>query len=423
MVDEYQDTNALQASIVRRLAAEHDNVMAVGDDAQSIYAFRGASFRNIMDFPNLFAGTRIIKLEQNYRSTQAILDLANAVISQARESYTKVLFTTTPGGETPMVIAAYDENFQSRFVSQRVLELREEGVPLADIAILFRASFHSFDLEIELSRHDIPFVKRGGFKFIETAHIKDVLAHLRLVANPRDAVSWNRILLLVEGIGPRNAERIIARLVGADDMVACLEDFPGRSFTQDLRALAGLFRRLLAGPVDPAGQFSEVVRYYQPILERVYRDDYPRRQRDLDHFGAIAGRYRRLEALLSDVALEPPTDSADNALATSDEEGRLTLSTVHSAKGLEWHTVFVIWAADGRFPSAYSMESDDELEEERRLMYVAMTRAKRNLYLSYPLTMYDRVGGRLSSQPSHFLENIPREVLRPVRLVEDTEEG
>jgi len=422
MVDEYQDTNALQASIVRHLAVEHNNVMAVGDDAQSIYAFRGSNFRNIMDFPNSFADTRVIKLEQNYRSTQAILDVANAIISRARESYTKVLFTTTPGGDSPLLIAAIDENFQSRFVCQRVLELREEGVPLDDVAVLFRSSFHSFDLELELTRHDIPFIKRGGFKFVESAHIKDAIAHLRLIANPRDGVSWTRVLLLIDGIGPRHAERIVANLVEADDIVACLENVQGRAFTHGLRLLAGLFRRLATGPGDPVGQLTEILEYYGPVLERVYRDDYPRRRRDLEHFVAIAGRYRSLESLLSDMALEPPNDSIDNALASDDEEGRLTLSTVHSAKGLEWHSVFVIWAAEGRFPSARSMGNDEEIEEERRLMYVAATRAKRNLYLSYPVSMHDRISGLVLSSPSQFLEGIPRQVLRPVRLVEELDE-
>jgi len=226
MVDEYQDTNALQADTVRLLASEHHNVMAVGDDAQSIYSFRGANFRNIMDFPNLFPGTRVIAIEENYRSTQPILDLTNAVIEQARERHEKRLFTLKTSGPAPLLIAAPTEQFQSRFVCQRILELREEGVPLPDIAVLFRSSFHSFDLEIELARHDIPFVKRGGFKFIETAHIKDVLAHVRVLVNPRDAVSWHRILLLLEGVGPRSSEEIIRWILAEDDVATRLERFP-----------------------------------------------------------------------------------------------------------------------------------------------------------------------------------------------------
>ena len=231
MVDEYQDTNRLQAEIVRGLAAAHDNVMAVGDDSQSIYSFRGATFRNIMDFPELFRGTRIVKLEDNYRSTQPILDLANAIIDRAAEKHTKVLRTQKAEGPSPVLAQCADEQAQSRFVTQRILELREEGVSLADMAVLFRSSFHAFDLELELQRADLPFVKRGGFKFIETAHVKDVLAHLRIVANPHDAVSWHRVLLLLEGLGPKTADDIVTQVAFAgslDDATLRLRGYPGR---------------------------------------------------------------------------------------------------------------------------------------------------------------------------------------------------
>ncbi|MGH7899029.1 MAG: ATP-dependent helicase, partial [Candidatus Binatia bacterium] len=219
MVDEYQDTNRLQAEIVELVGASHRNVMAVGDDAQSIYSFRGADFRNIMDFERLFPGARVITLEDNYRSTQPILDLANAVIERAAERYTKVLRTTEKEGERPMLVQAENESFQSRFVCQRILELREEGVPLEDVAVLFRSSYHSFGLELELARRDIPFIKRGGFKFVETAHVKDVVAHLRVVANPLDTVSWLRILLLLEGVGPKRAGEMVERIsAGGGDL-------------------------------------------------------------------------------------------------------------------------------------------------------------------------------------------------------------
>ncbi len=420
MVDEYQDTNALQAAIVRLLASEHDNVMAVGDDAQSIYAFRGADFRNIMDFPTLFPGARLITLERNYRSTQPILDVTNAIIAQARERYSKSLFTDRADGETPLLVAAYNENFQSRFLCQRILELREEGVPLPEIAVLFRSSFHSFDLELELTRHDIPFVKRGGFRFIETAHVKDALAYLRVLANPHDAVAWHRILLLLEGVGPRTAEDIIGQLVGAAEVPAALEEISGRSYSTDLQALAGLFRRIGDGGRKPEEQLAEVLRHYEPLLKRVHRDDYPKRLKDLEHFIAIAARYADLQSLLTDMALEPPSDSIAGVLAADeDDEGLLTLSTIHSAKGLEWHTVFIIWAVDGKFPSVYSINQAEDLEEERRLMYVAATRAKQNLYIAYPINMYDRAAGMVLSKPSRFLDDIPSQMLRPVRLVEE----
>jgi len=418
MVDEYQDTNPLQAQIVQLLGAGHGNVMAVGDDAQSIYAFRGADFRNIMQFPDLFPGTRVITLEQNYRSTQPILEVANAVMSEARERYTKVLFTTEPEGSTPLLIAAESENYQSRFVCQRILELREEGVPLSEIAVLFRSSFHSFDLELELSRADLPFIKRGGFKFIETAHVKDALAHLRVIENPRDAVSWHRLLLLLEGVGPKSADELASRLLGAADIPAALETAGGRAQTTELRALAGLFRRLGEPGRRPDEQLAEVLRYYDPLLKRAHPDDYPKRQRDLEHFVSIAARYKTLESLLTDMALEPPSDSVGDVLATDDDEGLLCLSTIHSAKGLEWHTVFVIWLVDGKFPSTYSMHSDDDLEEERRLLYVAVTRAKRNLYLSYPINMYDRATGMVLAKPSRFLDGVSRQLLKPMQLLE-----
>ncbi len=419
MVDEYQDTNPLQAAIVRLLAAEHDNVMAVGDDAQSIYAFRGADFRNIMDFPKLFPAARVVSLEENYRSTQPILDVANAIIAQARERYTKVLFTREPAGAQPLLIAAANENEQSRFVSQRILELREEGIPLDDIAVLFRSSFHSFDLELELTRADLPFIKRGGFKFIETAHVKDALAHLRVVENPRDAVSWHRVLMLLEGIGPRAAETIATQLVASGDAAGSLAGITGKSYATDLHALAGLYRRISDDPRRPEEQLAEVVRYYEPLLKRRHPDDYPKRLRDLEHFLSIAARYRSLQSLLTDMALEPPSDSVDDVVAVDEEEGLLTLSTIHSAKGLEWHTVFVLWAVDGKFPSAYSMHDEAELEEERRLTYVAVTRAKRHLYVCYPINMYDRAAGMVLSKPSRFLDGIPRELLRPMQLVEE----
>ena len=242
MIDEYQDTNTIQAELVQLLAMTHRNVMAVGDDAQSIYSFRGANFRNILDFPQLFAGARVVKLEENYRSLQGILDLANEVISQASEKYTKALFTQRQGELRPLLVRAQDEHTQSRFIAQRILELREEGVELSEIAVLFRSSFHAFDLELELQRRDIPFVKRGGFKFIETAHIKDVLAHLRVITNPIDAVSWMRILVLVNGVGNRRAERLIEEVVAAPDPAKVLVESAAKAGIRAQTAIDGCAR-------------------------------------------------------------------------------------------------------------------------------------------------------------------------------------
>lgn len=423
MVDEYQDTNRLQAEIVRLLAHVHDNVMAVGDDAQSIYSFRGATVRNIFEFPDLFPDTKVIKLEENYRSTQPILDLSNEIILQAKERYTKNLFTKKDSGFQPALIEADSERYQSRFVAQKILELREEGVPLTEMAVLFRSSFHSFDLEIELSKCDLPFVKRGGFKFIETTHVKDVLAHLRVLANPQDAVSWHRVLLLLEGVGPKSSDKILGHVLGGADQIQRLAEYPGRGAVRtEVQKLAAALQTVADPNLQPREQIDLIVQYYLPILKRNQRDDYPKRQKDLEHFSIITERYRSLNRLLSDMALEPPNSSVGDVLATDrDEEGVLTLSTIHSAKGLEWHSVFIIWAVEGRFPSLYNKE-DDELEEERRLMYVAATRAKENLFISYPINIFDRATGMVLSRPSRFLEDIPRRILKPVFLIEDEDE-
>ena len=423
MVDEYQDTNRLQAEIVRSLARTHDNVMAVGDDAQSIYSFRGATVRNILEFPRLFPGTKIIKLEENYRSTQPILNLSNEIILQAKESYTKNLFTRREQGVRPVLVEAESEHYQSRFVAQKILELREQDVPLTDIAVLFRSSFHSFDLELELTRRGIPFVKRGGFKFIETAHIKDVLAHLRIIANPQDAVSWHRVILLLEGVGAKSAEKILAYVLEGPNQAQRLAEYPTRGVIGgELKRLAELLQEATTPGLKPAEQVDRVVRYYLPILKRTHRDDLPKRQKDLEHFTVITERYRSLDRLLADMALEPPNNSVGDVLATErEEEGLLTLSTIHSAKGLEWHSVFIIWAVDGRFPSLYNKD-EEELEEERRLMYVAATRAKENLFITYPINIFDRATGMVLSKPSRFLDGISRRILEPVMLMEEDDE-
>jgi len=426
MIDEYQDTNVIQAELVRLFAATHQNVMAVGDDAQSVYSFRGANFRNIMDFPALFPETGIIKLEENYRSLQGILDLANEVISRASEKYTKVLFTERRGQFRPMLVRAADEHMQSRFIAQRILELREEGIGLGEIAVLFRSSFHSFDLELELQRRDIPFVKRGGFKFIETAHVKDVLAHLRVVANPTDAVSWMRALVLVDGVGTRSAERLVEAIIHAERPE---EELPRRAGALGARAqkalagcgvLAALIAKLRAGQRRPADQLADVVEYYLPIMREAYRDDYPKRERDLEHFQDLAERHRSLESMLADMALEPPTDSIGDVLAVDPEEGYLTLSTIHSAKGLEWRVAFLIWVADGRFPGPMSVRPE-ELEEERRLMYVAITRARDELYLTYPIYMMDRSLGYVMGRASRFIDDVDVSFL-PTAMLQEADE-
>ncbi len=418
LVDEYQDTNRLQADIIRHLASTHRNVMVVGDDSQSIYAFRGATFKNIMEFPSLFPGTTIYKLEENYRSTQPILNLANAVIEVATEKYTKRLFTRKLDGPLPTLVEAAGENAQSRFIAQKILELREEGVPLGEMAVLFRSSFHSFDLEIELSRHGLPFIKRGGVKFIETAHVKDLLAHLRVVANPLDLVSWHRVLMLIEGVGPKKAQDVMAALVKSDNPYRALSEMPGRT-GKGLKDLA-LTLENLAGDEElrPAHLVSQIYEYYLPIFKEQY-DDYPKRARDLDHLQTIAERYQELGAFLSDLALEPPDGSAAGGEAPDRDDERLILSTIHSAKGLEWQCVFVMWVVDGRFPSVYAFGEGEELEEERRLFYVAVTRAKRYLYLTYPINVFDRGSGTVLSNPSRFLDPVSPALLEQLTLMEE----
>jgi DNA helicase-2/ATP-dependent DNA helicase PcrA len=421
MVDEYQDTNKIQAEIVGLLAYKHQNVMVVGDDSQSIYAFRGANFRNIMDFPKDFPNCKIVTIEENYRSTQPILDVSNEIIARAREKYTKVLYTRKPSGPQPQLVIAQNENLQSKFIVQRVLELREQGAALNDIAVLFRSSFLSFDLEIELAKAGIPFVKFGGFKFIETAHVKDLVAYLRVLENPRDAVAWNRILLLVEGVGPRTAERVIEdivhRHVGTTGEAAAFwmnyGDYPDR-----VRELFERLKKIYPDHIIPTEKTEEILNYYEPIFRTRY-DDHTKRKKDLDMFLTITERYRSISSLLSDLALEPPNESVSDITPPGKDDECLVLSTIHSAKGLEWHSVFVLYALDGRFPTSRAAEDDDEMEEERRLMYVACTRAKENLFITYPVNIYDRETGMVLSKPSRFIEGLEEKVLEPWTVDEE----
>lgn len=411
MVDEYQDTNPIQAEIVRLMADSHNNVMVVGDDSQSIYSFRGADFRNIMDFPNIFHKTRVIRLEENYRSAQSILTVTNAVIDKAREKYTKTLYSRIEGGEKPLIHPARDESAQARFVAEKIVALQEEGVPLDEIAVLFRSGFHSYKLELELANRQIDFEKRGGLKLTESAHIKDVLSYLRVVANPQDHLSWNRILLQLDKVGPKTARTILSRIKEADDPLAALKEYPaGKSWQAGLLELIEMFETMQTQALSPISMFEMAMEHYHPIFERIYQDDYPRRGRDLEQLQVILAGYDSLQTFLDDTSLDPP-QALGNAPESSSQGRRLILSTVHSAKGLEWDTVFVINLADGKFPSAQAVMSD-ELEEERRLLYVAATRAKQRLYFVYPREVMspDRLTSRAAISP--FLGEIPANLLR-----------
>jgi len=418
MVDEYQDTNHLQAEIVKGLAKYNKNVMVVGDDSQAIYSFRGADFHNIMQFPKLFDNVKIIKLEENYRSVQAILDFANRINEAAIEKYKKELYTRRGSGVLPSIVAAATDNLQSKFIVEKILDLREEGVQLKDIAVLFRSSFFSFDLELELSKANIPFQKFGGMKFVETAHIKDVMAFLRIAVNPKDVISWYRVLLLHEGVGPKTAQRILDELSTARITIKAEPDDQPEFKHHKLGPLFYLLYELQKKKYMPSEMVQKVYNYYWELFKANY-DDWNKRKKDLDIFQNIVENYTSIDSLLSDMAIEPIIESVLDVDAADKEEEYVTLSTIHSAKGLEWHSVFIIHAVEGYFPSARSVENLDSLEEERRLMYVASTRAKNNLFVSYPMNLYDREAGMTLSKPSRFISEISPDLAEGWLLEED----
>lgn len=417
MVDEYQDTNTLQADVIRLLASEHNNIMAVGDDAQSIYSFRGANFRNILDFPRLFENTKIIKLEQNYRSTQNILKLTNEIISKAKEKYTKNLFSNIVSPQVPALICAKDTQMEADFICQRILELLDEDISLSDICVLTRNARMSYNLEIELSKRAIPFQKFGGPKFMETAHIKDVVAHLRVILNPDDVISLTRILLLLKGVGASTVNNIMPIIKGdLKPDIKLLPSNKSQSLTPLFKTLGQL--RDYSTTKKPEEIVSAVINYYRPILKDKY-DDFSKREKDLDHFEYLSTQYSNLEDFISDLALEPPDASVEGMYKKNSDDEALTISTIHSAKGLEWDSVFIIGAVDGRFPSAYSFNSEEEMDEELRLMYVATTRAKNNLYITYPVDMYDYSMNMVLSKPSRFLDGIPDDILERWDITEE----
>ncbi|MGI9535804.1 MAG: ATP-dependent helicase [Desulfocapsaceae bacterium] len=398
MVDEYQDTNLIQAEIVRLAAYRHDNVMVVGDDSQSIYSFRGADFYNIMRFPETFPGTSVIKLEENYRSTQPILGLTNDIISKAAEKYTKTLYTKIEGDLKPALYGARDERAESAFVIKRIEQLRADGLQLNEIAVLFRSGFHSFKLELELTSRSIQFEKRGGLKLTESAHMKDVLAVLRLLINPLDNLSWNRLLLTIDKVGPRTAQKITAAISAADDPFQALSSYPaGRTWKKGFDGLVKVFHELRKAEPRPGLLCEIALKWYQPVFERLYADDYPKRQKDLEQLKTIIASYDDLQSFIDDTTLDPPESDLS---AYSNDLDTLVLSTIHSAKGLEWEAVFVIGLADGRFPHSSAFPGE-QWEEERRLLYVAATRARKHLFFTYPreLMSPDRRFKRVGMSP------------------------
>ena len=402
MVDEYQDTNRVQARLVRLLAGEAGNVMAVGDDAQSIYAFRGADVRNILDFPKLFPGTRVIRLEENYRSTQPVLDVANAVLAPASEGFRKNLFTTrenTPKTPRVRLVRPMSDLTQANVVAARVEELLDR-YQAKEIAVLFRAGYQSYHLEVALSKRGVKFRKYGGLRYAEAVHVKDVVAFVRLAINPLDMPSFERVAGLSKGVGTKTAEKIyhVAAQGDFDALRKACTKYP------DLWSDMLLLDKLREHNLTPAALIEMVIEHYTPRLQAIFPDDWPRRQQGLSELAHIASAYTDLEQFVADLSLETPEDDADEF----DEAGRVVLSTIHSSKGLEWDAVILLDLVEDRFPSRHALVRPEDFEEERRLMYVACTRAREDLELFVPATLYSRQnGGNEPATPSPFVRELP----------------
>ncbi|RAP24822.1 hypothetical protein DID73_00710 [Candidatus Marinamargulisbacteria bacterium SCGC AG-343-K17] len=405
LVDEFQDTNHIQLAMLKGLVATHQNLMVVGDDAQSIYSFRGADIRNILSFETMFDDVKTIRLTMNYRSTQPILDLSSDVINAAEDLYAKELLAAREGNEKPKFVEAFDDMEQADFVVDRLLGLREEGVPLTDMAVLFRSSSHSNQVELALTRANIPYKKFGGFKFTETAHVKDAMAYMKVMVNPHDELSWHRMFQLLEGVGPKLSQTIIDYQRAQQFNFAAMDyaPFKKKAAHADLMAIATLMGSSTMSPTDVLQQVLDV---YQPVLKKTY-DDFHKREQDLNSLLALSERFRSLASMLDEFTLEPPESSQVGADAVSDDDEYVVLSTIHSAKGLEWSRVFVLSVVDGYIPSFRSLQDPAQIEEERRLLYVAMTRAKDELYLIKPNlddpSSYYPVGGMSFSQVSRFI--------------------
>jgi DNA helicase-2/ATP-dependent DNA helicase PcrA len=400
LVDEYQDTNTLQADILLRLKPSGRGVTVVGDDAQAIYSFRAARVGNILAFPKQYdPPADVVTIEQNYRSTAPILDAANAVIGLATERYEKRLFSARPGGTRPTLATVEDEAAQVELVVTRILEQREAGVPLHRQAVLFRTSHHSDALEVELGRRNVPYVKFGGLRFLEAAHVKDALACLRWAENPRDTLAAFRVAQLLPGMGPRLADRLVRKIserVAA--LPAALAAFdPPAAAREDWPAFAELYARLCDAAGAWAPQMGLVRRWYQPHLERLY-DDARVRLGDLEQLEQLAAAAPSRERFLSDLTLDPPQATGAEAGKPHLDEDYLILSTIHSAKGQEWDSVTILNAADGCIPSDLATGHPAEIEEERRLLYVAMTRARNTLALVHPLRFFIRQQNRLGDR-------------------------
>ncbi len=415
LVDEYQDTNKIQAEIIDLIGMINRNVMVVGDDAQSIYSFRGADFRNVFDFPKRYTDCTIYKLETNYRSTPEILNFANESISHNKKQFHKNLKSVKPHGPSPVVTALRDVIQQAEFVAQRILELRDEGVPLNQIAVLYRAHYHSMEIQMELTRRDIPFEIRSGLKFFEQAHIKDVISFLRVFVNEKDEISWKRLLKIFPKVGKRTAEQIFERIQATTN--------PIDLFTQ--KKIGESFKRLSKDTIDTwSSLFAELKELKEKeapadmintVVGRVYGDymrynypDYESRLDDLIQLANFASKYHSVEDFLSELSLMSGA-SGEEIIHPGVTDERVILSTIHQAKGLEWKVVFVVWCAEGRFPNSKSMD-EDGIEEERRLFYVAATRAMDELYICYPMVYYEKHFGYVILKPSRFITELDTSV-------------
>jgi DNA helicase-2/ATP-dependent DNA helicase PcrA len=426
LVDEYQDTNALQAAVLKRLKPNGNGVTVVGDDAQSIYGFRAASVRNILDFPSQYEpAAEVVTLEQNYRSSGPILDACNGVIGLAKERFTKDLFSLRAGGEKPRLVTVEDESFQVDYVVKHVLEHREAGIPLQQQAVLMRASHHSDALEVELGRRQIPFVKYGGLKFLEAAHVKDVLCILRFAENPRDAIAGFRVFQLLPGVGPAYARRGLDSVAAGGAGLSGLATFrPTAAARESWTGLHKLLMGLSKPELPWEGQLTQVRKWYEPELPRLHDSPHVRAG-DLEQLEQISGSFPSRERFLTELTLDPPSGTGDEAGPPHLDEDFLILSTIHSAKGQEWDAVFVLNAVDGCIPSDMATGKPEQIEEERRLLYVAMTRARDHLHIIHPHRFFIRQQHRHGNQhvytprtrfiPDEQLENYSRTSHGPSR--------
>src|SRR6266481_2013614 len=425
LVDEYQDTNKIQADFIDLLAREHRNVMVVGDDAQSIYSWRGANFQNILEFPKRYPDAKVFKIEMNYRSVPEILEVANAAIAANVDQFQKNLAPTRDSlGMRPAVVALNDGSEQAQFVAQRILELRDEDVDLSEIAVLYRAHYHAIELQLELSRRGIPYQITSGIRFFEQAHIKDVTAFIRCIANPRDEVAFKRMVKLLPGVGNRSAENLWNAWERSLHERGEITSWAERLLVMNVSARAKKAWEQLAHTLDeiaPRGQPNPPSEMITSIVEAIYDDyakvnftNYELRREDLNQLAVFARQFKDVHEFLAQLALISNVDAEAAPNQTAEKEA-VNLSTVHQAKGLEFNTVFIIWLTDGMFPSSRSLDRRDALEEERRLFYVAITRARDELYLTFPHMRLSGGYGDVFQRPSRFLQEIPS------ALVEDWE--